>query len=108
MHEQNTKKYIAAFDSKNLSEVSQMLDQEVVLFDPANPNGLFGKEAVVKMIDDLFKQFKKINFVAKNIFFDDDVAVIEFSLELDEKNLQGVDIIAWNGNKIKELRAYLY
>jgi ketosteroid isomerase-like protein len=105
---QNTRNYIAAFDSKNLQEVSQMLDEEVVLFDPANPEGLFGKVAVLKMIEEIFKQFEKLNFLAKNIFFDGDNAIIEFALELNEKKLQGVDIIVWNGNRIKELRAYLY
>ena len=37
------------------------------------------------------------------------MSFIEFILILDEKHLEGVDIIEWNeDNKISALRAYLY
>ena len=104
----NTKKYIKAFDDKNLSLIEDFFNQDAILFDPANPKGVKGKENIINMISDIFKEYDKLSFISKNIFIDQDITIIEFELNLGQKKLVGVDIIKWQEDKIKELSAYLY
>jgi ketosteroid isomerase-like protein len=104
----NTEEYVAAFDQKNLDKVAQILTADAKLFDPANPNGIEGRDKIIEMIHGLFSQTKNLSFTAKNIFVDGENSIIEFVLKLDDKVLQGVDVIEWRERKIKELRAYLY
>ena len=104
----NTKEYIKAFDGKNLSLIEDFFNQDAILFDPANPNGVKGKENIINMISGIFKEHDNLSFTDNNIFIDQDTAIIEFELNLGQKKLVGVDIIKWQEGKIKELRAYLY
>ena len=103
-----TKQYINAFDSKNLILLEDFFIQDAILFDPANPTGVKGKENIINMISNLFKEYDKLNFKETNIFIDGDTTIIEFSLTLNGQQLVGTDIIKWKNNKILELRAYLY
>ena len=104
-----TKEYVTAFDKKNIDSIENILSDDVTLFDPANPSGIHGKKEVISMIQNLFSQVSNLEFSARNIFLDNTTTIIEFNLKLDDKNLQGVDIIEWTmDEKIKELRAYLY
>ena len=48
-----------------------------------------------------------MDFSAKNIYQDGQTTIIEFILKLDDTVLTGTDIIEWEDNKMKELRAYL-
>lgn len=104
----NTKEYIKAFDEKDLSLIEDFFNQDAILFDPANPKGVKGKENIINMISHLFKEYDKLNFTDNNIFIDKDTTIIEFSLTLNEQQLVGTDIIKWKNNKILALRAYLY
>ncbi len=105
-----TTEYIKAFDAKDLNTVCNMLDNNITLFDPANPNGILGINDVKAMIKNLFDNTNSLAFTASNIFIDSkkQVSIIEFTLKLDDKVLKGTDIIEWNKGVIKELRAYLY
>jgi hypothetical protein len=103
-----TKQYINAFDSKNLIVLEDFFIQDAILFDPANPTGVKGKEDIINMISNLFKEYDKLHFTDNNIFIDKDTTIIEFELNLGQKKLVGVDIIKWQEKKVKELRAYLY
>lgn len=103
---ERTRDYIDTFHKKDIDKLSDFFDQNISLFDPANDSGVFGKDNVLKMIRDLFT--KDISFVAKNIFMDGNNTIIEFFLKVDNQSLKGVDIIEWQDNKIKTLRAYLY
>ena len=61
------------------------------------------------MFLNIFNNCQNLNFKAKNIYTDDKTSFIEFILILDDKHLEGVDIIEWNeNNQISALRAYLY
>ena len=104
-----TQQYIAAFDAKELGAVAAMLDDAVVLTDPGNAKGISGTVAVVDMIQGLFDQTATLNFNARHIFIDGECSLIEFTLQLDDTYLQGVDVIEWNAvGQITALRAYLY
>ncbi|WP_137170457.1 nuclear transport factor 2 family protein [Marinomonas sp. FW-1] len=102
-----TANYIDAFNSKDIDRISSMLCEEFVLEDPVVKR-VEGKMNALMAIEDIFTSCSKLSFNAKNIYvMDSATTLIEFSLNLDEVCLKGVDIIEWNNGKIKELRAYL-
>ena len=102
-----TEKYIAFFNDKNIDDTVALLHEDAVLTDPANQ--FTGKEEVSGEIKRIFESCEKLSFSAKNIFCDEreKTSIIEFTIDLDEVHLEGADIIQWQDNKIKELRAYL-
>lgn len=101
-----TKKYIKAFNDRDLQGVSNLLNDNFALEDPAVKR-IEGKKECLMAIDNIFGSCKKLSFSAKNIYEDDKTTLIEFILELDSLRLEGVDIIEWKDGKMLELRAYL-
>ena len=101
-----TKEYIQAFDSKDLDKCSQLFSDDFVLEDPVVKR-IEGKEEVLKAVKGIFDSCTILNFSAKNIYQDKQTTIIEFVLKLDDNVLTGTDIIEWQDNKMKELRAYL-
>lgn len=101
-----TNKYIAAFDNKDIESISNMIKDDFILEDPVVKR-IQGKDAVLETIQGIFNSCDKLDFKAKNIFCDDNTTIIEFILDLDGTVLEGIDIIEWDGNIMKELRAYL-
>ena len=49
----------------------------------------------------------KFVFRAHNVYVDGETSIMEFTLELEGAVLKGVDIIEWEGDRMKALRAYL-
>ncbi|EOG9652524.1 nuclear transport factor 2 family protein [Campylobacter upsaliensis] len=101
-----TKAYIKAFNDRNLESVGALLDEDFILQDPAVKR-IEGKQKALEAIESIFSSCKNLSFSAKNIYEDGQTTFIEFILKLDEVKLEGVDILEWQGDKIKELRAYL-
>lgn len=101
-----TKNYIEAFDSKDLDRCAQLFTDEFALEDPVVKR-IEGKIEVLKAIKGIFDSCTKLDFSAKNIYQDGQITIIEFTLKLDDTTLTGTDIIEWEDNKMKELRAYL-
>jgi hypothetical protein len=101
-----TQKYIEAFTSKDLDNCAQLFTKDFALEDPVVKR-IEGKEEVLKAIKGIFDSCEILSFVAKNIYQDNQTTIIEFELKLDETILTGTDIIEWEDNKMKELRAYL-
>ena len=101
-----TKKYVQAFDNKDLSTLSELFLDTFALEDPVVKR-VEGKESVLKMIQGMFESCEKLDFEAKNIYQDNNTTIIEFQLTLDDTVLTGTDIIEWEDDKMKELRAYL-
>ncbi|MEB2792001.1 nuclear transport factor 2 family protein [Campylobacter upsaliensis] len=101
-----TKAYIKAFNDRNLESVGALLDEDFILQDPAVKR-IEGKQKALEAIESIFSSCKNLSFSAKNIYEDGQTTFIEFILKLDEVRLEGVDILEWQGDKIKELRAYL-
>ena len=101
-----TQKYINSFSNKDLTTISYLLTDDFVLEDPVVKR-VEGKEASLNVIKDIFDSCNNIDFSAKNIFIDNNISIIEFILDIDDTRLTGVDIIEWDNNKIKELKAYL-
>jgi len=101
-----TQDYIEAFDNKDINKISALLDNEFALEDPVVKR-IEGKVAVLQAIEEMFNSCNTLSFQAKNIYQDNQTTIIEFVLKLDEMQLTGTDIIEWENNKMKELRAYL-
>ena len=101
-----TKKYIEAFDSKNLDKCAELFTDDFALEDPVVKR-IEGKVEVLKAIKGIFDSCDALDFSAKNIYQDGQTTIIEFILKLDDTTLTGTDIIEWENNKMKELRAYL-
>lgn len=55
----------------------------------------------------IFASCQTMSFVARNIYQDGDTAPIAFVLTIDGKVLTGMDLIEWQGNKMRALRACL-
>ena len=101
-----TKKYVQAFNSRNIEKVAELLIEDFSLEDPVVKR-IEGKSKVLEAIKGIFNSCQELSFKAKNIYQDNDTTIIEFVLILDSTVLSGIDIIEWEGEKMKELRAYL-
>jgi hypothetical protein len=104
---QLTLSYIKAFNDKNLDEVLLLCDENIYLKDPNNE--LFNKKELKDFLLDFFKN--DISFSAKEIITDDETkhnhSTIHFTLKVNDKTFDGVDIIKWKDDKIVSLIAYL-
>lgn len=99
-------KYIEAFNNKDLDKCAQLFTDDFALEDPVVKR-VEGKKEVLKTIKGIFDSCSTLDFNAKNIYQDENTTIIEFTLKLDDIVLSGTDIIEWENNKMKELRAYL-
>ena len=101
-----TNDYIEAFNKKDIEKVAGLFLNNFVLEDPVVKR-IEGKEKVLVAIESIFNSCTNLSFEAKNIYQDNQITIVEFILKLDDTILRGTDIIVWEGNKMKELRAYL-
>lgn len=101
-----TQKYIEAFATKDLDKCAELFSDDFALEDPVVKR-IEGKVEVLKAIKGIFDSCSTLDFSAKNIYQDNQTTIIEFVLKLDDTVLTGTDIIEWQDNKMKELRAYL-
>ena len=62
-----TKKYITAFNDKNLKEIANLLNDNFVLEDPVVKR-IEGKDKCLLAIQNIFKSCKELNFSAKKYF----------------------------------------
>ena len=101
-----TNDYIRAFCAKNIEAVAELMTDDVALEDPVIKR-IEGKSAVLAAISGIFNGCHTLSFRDKKVFQDRHTTFIEFVLKLDDTTLEGVDIIVWENNQIKEIRAYL-
>lgn len=101
-----TQQYIEAFDNKDLKKCAELFIDDFALEDPVVKR-IEGKNEVLQAIKGIFDSCNKLTFEAKDIYQDNKTTIIEFILKLDDTVLTGTDIIEWEDNKMKELRAYL-
>lgn len=101
-----TKQYIQAFSNKDLQKCSELFSEDFALEDPVVKR-IEGNDEVLKATKGIFDSCTILDFSAKNIYQDGQTTIVEFILKLDDVILTGTDIIEWQNNKMKELRAYL-
>ncbi|EOG9062972.1 nuclear transport factor 2 family protein [Vibrio fluvialis] len=105
---QNTRNYVEAFNSRDISKIIPLLSEDFLLKDPEV--SVKGKHAVLEYIKDIFSNCSKLEFEASSIFVTDCFSsIIEFELMLSDKKFLGADVIKWNdSNLMTEMNAYLY
>lgn len=102
-----TRKYIAAFNSKNLEALKEFFSPEFCLTDSAVE--LTGATDTVEYLSHLFEESSSLSFKERNIFVDGKTSIIEFELNIGGKLHIGTDIIRWDNNeKMLSIDAYLY
>jgi hypothetical protein len=101
-----TKRYIEYFNNKDLNSCGKLFAEDFALEDPVVKR-IEGREEVLEALKAIFDSSTALDFIAKNIYQDNQTTIIEFVLNLDNTILTGTDIIEWQNNKMKELRAYL-
>lgn len=101
-----TEDYIKAFSARDLKALSSMLTDDFVLEDPVVKH-IEGKELALSTMKNMFESCIDLDFRGKNIYQEGNTTLIEFTLKMDAIVLEGVDIIEWSGERIKQLRAYL-
>lgn len=101
-----TKHYVKFFNERNRAGIDAIFNSNIKLTDPIG--SFIGKKVVLEYIYKIFEESQKLEFEAKNIFVDGNTSVIEFILEIDDKKLQGTDVVEWRDSRISDLRAYLY
>jgi hypothetical protein len=106
MLEELTNKYIKAFNSKDLDKCAELFSDDFALEDPV-VNRIEGKFEVLNAVKNIFDSCDSLEFNAKNIYQNNQTTIIEFMLKLDNTVLMGTDIIEWENNTMKELRAYI-
>ncbi|CAG9467817.1 unnamed protein product [Pedinophyceae sp. YPF-701] len=105
-----TVKYVAAFNGKDLQGCMDLFEPALELTDPSGTYK--GVDAVQGLVSSLFDSAgDNFAFKARNVYVDDKTktSLIEFTLKLGDKDLQGVDVIEWSdAGKMTTLRAYVY
>ena len=102
-----TKQYVDAFNSKSIDKVAVLFADNFALEDPVVKR-IEGKKEVLAAIQRIFNSCEHLSFEAKNIYQENQITIIEFTLKLDGTILTGTDIIEWNKqSQMSELRAYL-
>jgi ketosteroid isomerase-like protein len=101
-----TEDYIAAFDSRDLDQIAELLAEGFELTDP-DVMALTPKKKVLEYIKHLFDAHESLSFEAHLVLVDGDVSVIHFTLTLDSIVLDGVDMITWKSGHMTSMKAYL-
>lgn len=102
----STKRYVDGFNRRDLEIVSELLANDIILYDP-NEGKITGKSAVLDFVAKLFDENPELRFIAKRIICEANRSVIEFTLHLSSVSIHGCDVIQWVDGKITNLHAYL-
>ena len=101
-----TQRYVSAFNAKDIDGVAALLSEEFFLTDPSVTK-LSPRKKVIEYIHGLFKTSSLLRFDATRILVDGDSSAIHFTLVLDNKTYDGVDIVTWRHGKMSSMYAYL-
>jgi hypothetical protein len=104
-----THRYVRAFDQKDIDTLSDLMDEDICLIDPAVE--IEDRDLVIDYVSDLYKANPNLNFSSTNIFADEKqrFSIIEFVLELGDVKLRGTDHLYWSKDlRIEKLEAFLY
>lgn len=105
-----TKKYFEAWNNRDLSSLSEMFSDNIILKDWENVYN--GKEKVLKANADIFNSFKNIELTVVNEAskFDTNndsyIHYCELSIMLDKDIINVIDVIRVKDNLITSIKAY--
>ena len=105
--EQIIKSYFDAFCAKNLSKLSELYSDDIVLSEWGE-NVFVGKQAVLEANNNLFSKFTNISIEILSCGEDDllPVSLNEILVKLDDEQVKVVDVITIIDNKITKINAY--
>jgi hypothetical protein len=92
------KRWHEMLDSKDMSILNELLAEDVVFRSPAAFNPYSGKQVVFFILTNVIQVFE--NFTYHREFYTEDglSVVLEFSANVGEKKLKGIDMIRFNEN----------
>ena len=101
----NSKKYFESFSNKNLDELKEMYDDNIILKDW---NGVWeGKKEVLIMNNNLFQDIKSLKVNIKQIHQILNRTYCHIDIEIDNTKLDVIDVIDWTENfKISKIEAF--
>ena len=98
-------KYFYHFSNKDIVGLSDMFSDDVTLTDW--DISVVGKEGVLKANLNIFSSVDSINVKVKNIYKNNSDYAIDILITIDESTvLEVVDVIRFDGNLIKSIKAY--
>jgi ketosteroid isomerase-like protein len=102
----NTKKYISAFAARDLAAISDLMENNAILYD-SSAGEVKSRDNIIQFVEQLFSSHETLSFEEKRVIVEGQRSVIEFVLKLDSLMIRGVDIIDWHNGKIQRIDAYL-
>jgi len=103
--EQTTREYFKNFENMNLSQLSDMFDEAIILKDWNIE--VTGKKLVLEANKNIFNSVGNINVNINNLYILEQTAIAEISIQIDgNPPLPVVDIINFNDNSIVSITAY--
>lgn len=99
-------KFAQYFSDKDLKGMASLLDDNIVVYDPGKVTK--GKKNFLTLLKNNFDKTNTILFRILRIYQQGHTTIFEFKLSFDNDKYDGVDIIVWKNNKMKEIRCYYY
>ena len=94
--------------NKDLAKLSELLDENVVFHSPVVHTPQVGKKITMLYLGAAFKVFFDESFTYVREVENENNAMLEFTVEIDEIIVNGVDMIQWNDEgKITEFKVML-
>ena len=94
--------------NKQVEQVSTLLADNVTLFSPVIHTPIQGKQMVSMYLTAAFHTFLNGSFNYDREFTADNATVLEFSLNIDGIDINGIDMITWNEDgKITEFKVMI-
>ena len=101
-------KWHTMIKSKQVDQVSTLLADNVTLFSPVIHSPIQGKKMVSMYLTAAFHTFLNGTFNYNREFSGDNSAVLEFSLNIQGIEINGIDMITWNDeSKITEFKVMI-
>jgi ketosteroid isomerase-like protein len=99
-------KFAQYFSNKNLEGMASLLSDDIVVYDPGKVTK--GKENFLKLLKSNFDKTNTILFPIFHMYQQGKTTIFEFKLSFDNDTYEGVDVVEWKNNKMKEIRCYYY
>lgn len=95
-------------EKKDISMISEVLADEVVMYPPNTNEPYQGKNATLVYLSGAIKIFLNSTFRYVNILDDGNHGVLEFTVVISGETIEGMEVITWNQNgKIKQIKLLL-
>jgi len=102
------KKWHQVVQEKNFELLESILDDSVVFYSPVVFHPQKGKEITLKYLSAVATLFNVESFTYTHELITENMASLEFELELDGVYINGLDLITWNDEqKITEFKVFI-